>query len=254
MGYEAPIESLMNILEINSISMKFGGLTALNNISFNTLKGEILGIIGSNGAGKTTLFSILSGFLRPSQGTVLFKGKEITGDKPHRITRKGMVRTFQVVRPFRNMSVLENTVVGVLFGRDRPAKRSESRRRARRILDLVGLSHLEKAVSGGLGIADHKRLELARALAANPEILLLDEVLAGLTPTETQEAMDILLRIHKEMGLTILMVEHVMKAVVGLSHRIVALHYGVKIAEGAPQDILKDKKVISAYLGEHVDN
>jgi len=243
----------MNALEIQGVSMRFGGLMALNEISFYAQKGDIIGIIGSNGAGKTTLYSILSGFLKPLSGSVMLNGEDITNMQPHAITQKGLVRTFQVVRPFRNMTVLENTLVGVLFGRNRPSRHSEARGQARRILELVKLSHLENAVSGGLGIADHKRLELARALAAGPEILLLDEVLAGLTPTETQEAMDTISRIHEEMNLTVLMVEHVMKAVVGLSHRIVVLHYGAKIAEGTVQDILNDPKVVAAYLGEHVD-
>jgi branched-chain amino acid transport system ATP-binding protein len=244
----------MSFLDVQSISMTFGGVTALNEISFFVEKGEILGIIGSNGAGKTTLFSVLSGFLNPVRGSVILKGEDITGRRPQHIARKGLVRTFQVVRPFRQMTVLENVTVGALFGRNHASNRSDARRRARDVLDLVGLSRLESAASGGLGIADHKRLELARALAADPEILLLDEVLAGLTPAETQEAMEILLRIHEEMGMTILMVEHVMKAVMGLSHRIVVLHYGARIAEGAPRDILGDKKVVEAYLGEHVEH
>jgi len=243
----------VNILEIDSVTKRFGGLIALNDVSFSVRRGEILGVIGANGAGKTTLFSVLSGFYSPDRGRVTLYGSEITGMKPYRICRLGLVRTFQVVRPFRKFTVLENAVVGKMFGRDRLGNRKEAIEKARHTLGIVGLAGKEDALSGGLGIADHKRLELARALMTDPKVLLLDEVLAGLTPAETAEAMEILRRVHKEMNLTILMVEHVMKAVMGLCRRVLVLHYGAKLGEGAPEEILRDEKVIKAYLGDDLE-
>jgi branched-chain amino acid transport system ATP-binding protein len=223
---------------------------ALNEISFSMEKGEILGLIGANGAGKTTLFSVLSGYYSPERGIVALKGEDVTGKKPFQICRKGMVRTFQVVRPLRNFTVLGNVMVGETFGRGRHKTRKECRSQAREVLGLVGLSGKENALAGRLGIADHKRLELAKALSTQPEVLLLDEVLSGLTPAETEEAMAIIRRARQEMGLTILMVEHVMKAVMGLCQRVIVLHYGQKIAEGSPEEITRDKRVIKAYLGD----
>lgn len=240
----------MTLLAVTGISKYFGGLAALNEISFSTEEGEILGLIGANGAGKTTLFSVLSGYYSPERGSVVLKGDEVTGQKPFKICRKGMVRTFQVVRPLRNFTVLENVLVGEMFGRERRSTRKECRTRARKMLGLVGLSGKEDIPAGKLGIADHKRLELARALSTQPKVLLLDEVLAGLTPAETKQAMGIIKRAHQEMGLTILMVEHVMKAVMGLCQRVIVLHYGAKIAEGSPEEITRNKRVIKAYLGD----
>ena len=243
----------MTILAVNNLTKKFGGVTALLEVEFTVSKGEILGLIGANGAGKTTLFSVISGFYPPSGGTVRFKGEDITGKKPFEICRRGIVRTFQVVRPFRNMTVLRNVMVGKLFGKDRVTHQKEAEHKARGILDLVGLSSKSDMVAGELSLADHKRLELARALTTNPDILLLDEVLAGLTSTETTEAMDIVMQLHEGMGLTIIMVEHVMKAVIGLCERIIVLHYGRKIAEGTPQEITENSEVIEAYLGESLE-
>ncbi len=240
----------MTLLDITGVSKHFGGLVALNEITFSTEKGEIIGLIGANGAGKTTLFSVLSGYYSPERGNVVFKGEDVTGKKPFQICRKGMVRTFQVVRPLRNFTVLENVMVGEMFGRGQRSTRKECRTRAREVLGLVGLSGKENVSAGRLGIADHKRLELAKALSTKPEVLLLDEVLAGLTPTETEQAMEIIKRAHREMGLTILMVEHVMKAVMGLCQRVIVLHYGAKIAEGSPEEVTRDKHVIKAYLGD----
>jgi branched-chain amino acid transport system ATP-binding protein len=243
----------MNILELKNLSKNFGGVSALSDIGFSVGEGEILGIIGANGAGKTTLFSIVSGFYPPDKGSIRFRGEDITGMKPYQICRKGIVRTFQVVRPFRNMTVLKNVTVGKLFGRDQRTHQGDAEREARTVMDLVGLSDKTHLLAGELTLADHKRLELARALTTNPHVLLLDEVLAGLTPAETAEAMEIVRKIQKTVGLTILMVEHVMKAVIGLCGRIIVLHYGRMIAEGTPKEIVENPEVIEAYLGERLD-
>lgn len=238
---------------MTNLTKKFGGITALSDVEFTVKEGEIFGIIGANGAGKTTLFSVISGFYPPNNGVVRFKGEEITGKKPFEICRKGMVRTFQVVRPFRNMTVLRNVMVGKLFGKDRLSHQKQAETEARRILDFVNLAAKAETIAGELSLADHKRLELARSLTTNPDILLLDEVLAGLTPTETTEAMEVVREVHQSMGLTILMVEHVMKAVIGLCDRILVLHYGRKIAEGTPKEITENPDVIEAYLGENIE-
>lgn len=243
----------MSLLEVIRISKNFGGVVALSDVDFIVEEGEIVGLIGANGAGKTTLFNVISGFYPPTAGTIKFKGEDIHREKSHEICRKGLVRTFQVVKPFLNMTVLGNVTVGKLFGRDRFSERKAAESEARRILDFVGLSAKSEAPAKELTLADHKRLELARSLAANPELLLLDEVLAGLTPVETAEAMEIVKEIRQGMRVTILMVEHVMKAVIGLCDRIVVIHYGRKIAEGTPEEIAENPDVIEAYLGESLE-
>ena len=242
----------MNLIEAKSISKKFGGVQALLDVDFSVQTGEIFGLIGSNGAGKTTLFSVISGFYRPDSGMIKFQGKDITGKKPYQICRLGLVRTFQVVRPFLNMTVLKNVMVGKLFGHKRITKPKSAEREAMKILEFTELADKSNVSAGELTLADHKRLEIARSLSANPDLLLLDEVLAGLTPTETAEAMKLVERIRQK-GVTILMVEHVMKAVVGLCDRIMVLHYGCKIAEGDPKEIVQNPDVIEAYLGEQLD-
>lgn len=239
----------MKFLEIVNISKGFGGLMALNQVDFTVDEGEIVGLIGANGAGKTTLFNVVNGYYRPTTGTVRFRGEDITGMKPPDICRRGMVRTFQVVRPFRNMSVLRNVMVGRLFGRDRILVQREAEREALSILEFVGLWDKRDVAAEDLTLVEHKRLEVARALACNPHLLLLDEVLAGLTATEMDQAMEIVSQIRQKRNVTILIVEHVMKAVVGLCDRVVVLHYGSKIAEGTPKEITEHPEVIEAYLG-----
>jgi len=244
----------MSLLEIIKISKNFGGVAALADVGFHVNKGEIVGLIGANGAGKTTMFNVVSGFYPPTSGAVRFRGEEIQSLKSFKVCRKGLTRTFQVVRPFKNMTVLQNVAVGKLFGKDRIGDRRSAERDAHGILKFVGLSAKSNTLAQELTLADHKRLEMARALAANPELLLLDEVLAGLTPTETAEAMDVVRGIRQELGVTILLVEHVMKAVIGLCDRIVVIHYGRKIAEGTPKEISENQDVIEAYLGESLEN
>jgi branched-chain amino acid transport system ATP-binding protein len=242
----------MNLIETRSISKKFGGIQALMDVDLTVQAGQIVGLIGANGAGKTTLFSVISGFYRPDSGIIQFQGEDITGKKPYQICRLGLVRTFQVVRPFLNMTVLKNVMVGRLFGHKRITKPKIAEREAMKILEFTQLADKSDVSAGELTLADHKRLEIARSLSANPDLLLLDEVLAGLTPTETAEAMK-LVECIRQKGIAILMVEHVMKAVVGLCDRIIVLHYGCKIAEGDPKEIIQNPDVIEAYLGEQLD-
>jgi branched-chain amino acid transport system ATP-binding protein len=242
----------MRILAGKKISKRFGGVVALNQIDFEIYSNEIVGLIGPNGAGKTTLFNIISGLYQPTSGKIYFEDNDITGLSPHKICRLGITRTFQIVKPFLNMSVLENVKVGFLFGRERIKSLIQAEKEALKIIEFLGLREKQHFLAHALTIADRKRLEIARALATKPKVLLLDEVLAGLNPTEILQAMSLIEAISKELKVTIFMVEHVIKAIVGLSNRVIVLHYGEKIAEGTVDEISNNSKVIEAYLGKEL--
>jgi len=239
----------MKILEAERLSKRFGGLTAISALNMEVEQGEILGLIGPNGAGKTTLFNLFSGALRADTGVVRFKGHDISRLKPHRIARRGLARTFQSVKIFSRMPVMDHVRLGYLFGRLEAGEKGEADREVYEILEFVGLAPMRDRRGGDLILANQKRLEVARALAAKPDLLLLDELMAGLTPTEMAEAMELVKRIGRR-GVTIVMIEHVMKAIMSICGRIVVLDHGLKIAEGTPQEIAQDKTVIEVYLGE----
>lgn len=240
----------MSLLELKGVSKHFGGLKAVNQVSFSLEEGEILGIIGPNGAGKTTLFNTLTGFYKPNDGEVWFEGEKLIDLKPHQICKKGMVRTFQIVKPFLELTTLENVVIAAL---NRTDKVQEARTRALKTIEFVGLKDKTETLATGLTLPHRKRLELARALATEPKLLLLDEVMAGLTPTEVDELIRLLKEVNQR-GVTILLIEHVMRGVMALSKRVVVLNYGEKIAEGIPEEVVKNRQVIEAYLGEEFGN
>lgn len=236
----------MALLSIEQVTKTFGGLTAVDRVSFDVHVGEIVGLIGPNGAGKTTLFHCIAGFHKPTHGRIYFDGQDITGKPPHEICHLGLARTFQIVRTFPEMTVLENVMVGAFAHTHR---RVHAEAEARRILELTGLSDKAHLPGRSLTIADKKRVELARALATRPKLLMLDEVMAGLNPAERQAAVS-LVRTIQAQGITILMVEHVMEVIMPISQRVVVLNYGRKIAEGPPDQVVRDENVIAAYLGE----
>ncbi len=233
------------LLEIRGISRWFGGLRAVDEVSFDLHAHEIIGLIGPNGAGKTTLFETISGFYRPNGGTIRFDGQDVTGQPPHRLARLGIGRTFQIVQPFRDVSVLENVIAGVL-GPNR--SKTNARDEAMAVLTRVKLDHRANVIARNLALPEKKRLEVARALATRPRLLLLDEVMAGLTPAEIDEIMVILSEIRRD-GIALLVVEHVMRAIMSLSDRIVVMANGRKIAEGLPVEVGANSAVIEAYLG-----
>jgi branched-chain amino acid transport system ATP-binding protein len=239
----------MALLQVQGIRKSFSGLVALKNVNFEVREGEILGLVGPNGAGKSTLINIISGIYRPDSGKVVFRGREITGLPPHRICRLGITRTFQNVETFPELNALENVLVGALFGK-RNGDRSEALGRAEEVLRFVDFPQdkLEVKVKN-LNVGELKKLQLARALATEPKLLLLDEVTTGLNPKESKDAVKMIRRI-RDSGVTILMVEHIMRIIMGVSDRIVVLNYGEKIAEGTPREVANDQRVIESYLGE----
>lgn len=236
------------ILQVQSVSKRFGGLQALQKVTFDLPEGQILGLIGPNGAGKTTLFNVINGVYPPNEGRVIFKGEEITDLQPYHVARKGLARTHQIVRPLNELSVRENVMVGACFGRE-GLKLREAASTADDVLDFVGLMNRANQSAGSLNVAQKKRLEMARALASRPYLLLLDEVLAGLNTSEITAMLETIRQIRTR-GITIIMIEHVMHAIMNVSDRIIVLDYGEQIAEGTPQQISNDDKVIEAYLGD----
>jgi branched-chain amino acid transport system ATP-binding protein len=239
----------MPILEGEGLTKYFGGLAAVTNVDFAVEQGEALGLIGPNGAGKTTLFNLISAALTPRSGTIRFKGKNITGLSPHKICRMGVARTFQLVKVFSDMPVLNNVILGSYFGMSPGMSSKDAIREATELLEFVGLSAVRETPARDLTLANQKRLEVAGALATKPEVLLLDELMAGLNPTELAQAMELIARI-RDKGITIIMIEHVMKAIMNVCERIMVLHHGQKIAEGTPQEIATSESVIKIYLGE----
>ena len=236
----------MSLLEVRNLRRDFFGLSAVAGVDLHVGDGEIVGLIGPNGAGKTTTFNLISGTIKPTAGNILFKGEDITALKPHEICRKNIARTFQAVNLMYDMTVFENVLIGSLFGA--LTNNTEARDEAHAILDFMGLSEKKDFPADDLGIAEQKRLEIARALATKPEVLLLDEVMAGLIPSEVSAMVEMVRKINNK-GITLFLIEHIMHAIMEVSDRIIVLHYGEKIAEGVPEEITKDKKVIEVYLG-----
>ena len=250
-GNSIPIQP--PLLEVENLSRDFGGLRALATVSFGILPGEIVGVIGPNGAGKTTLFALLSGFLAPTHGEMRFMGSGIAGMRPDQLCHLGIARTFQVVRPFLEMTVFENVKAAAVFGKPDRRPAAETNREVEDILESTGLSPLAHHISHSLSLPERKRLEVARTLATHPKLLLLDEVLAGLNPREVEEAIPFIRSLNTERKITILMVEHNLRAIMGICQRILVLNFGQLIFDGTPEAAVENPEVIHAYLGERED-
>jgi len=236
----------MQILKLMEVEKNFGGLKALENVSFEVQEGKILGLIGPNGAGKTTVFNLITGFLRPDKGDIIFGGRSILGLKPHDVCKLGLTRSFQIVKPFSGLTVLENVMVGAFHLTKNP---NIARKEALTILEFLQLSHLRDMKAGSLTLSDRKRIEIARALATKPKLLLLDEPMGGMNSTEVETMLREIEKV-REGGITLIIIEHVMKAVMSISDRIAVLNYGQKIVEGTPKEVSGNRDVIKAYLGE----
>jgi branched-chain amino acid transport system ATP-binding protein len=239
----------MTILEGHKVTKKFGGLVAVNEVDFEIRETEIFGLIGPNGSGKTTLLNLINGIFTITHGEILFLGHRLNRLKPYQITRLGIGRAFQIVRAFEGMTVKENVLVGSLFGKKKHKNINMGMREVDEVLDFVRLDAKKDLRTSEITIADKKRLELARALVMNPKLLLLDEVMAGLNPREVEDLMEMIVKVNRR-GITVLMIEHVMKAVMGISQRIMVLHHGRRIALGSPKEIAENEEVIKSYLGE----
>ena len=237
------------LLQLNEVTKSFGGLVAVNRVSLEIGEGEILGLIGPNGAGKSTLFNTIAGIYRPNSGRILFQERDISGKKPHLIAQMGISRTFQTVRPLPRMTVIENTMMGGLFGRNHTFSVGASKQRAKEVLGYTDLEDKSDVLASDLTLAEQRRLELARSLASQPKLLMLDEVMAGLNLSEIANTLDLLSRLHRERHITLLVIEHVMKAVMKLCQRIIVMDHGTIIANGTPSEIVANDEVIKAYMG-----
>ncbi len=244
------IKDNIMFLQLINVGRSFGGLQAVNAVDLIVEKGEILGLMGANGAGKTTLFNLIAGNLKPTTGEIWLEGKRTDGLRADQLNRMGVGRAFQIVRPFSGLTVLENVVIGCLFGRGHEQSITKAQNIAKEILDQVGIVDRADDKAGTLTLVGRKKLEIARSLATQPSLLLLDEVMAGLTPVEVSEALETVSKLHREQGLTIIVIEHVMRALMYLSERLVVLHHGSKIAEGTPKEISESEVVNEAYFGD----
>lgn len=238
-----------HLLDVNQVNKSFGGLVAVNGMSLLVEQGDMLGLIGPNGSGKTTLFNLITGIYRPDAGSINFEGDEISGLRPHSISRLGIARTFQIVRPFPRMSVVENVMAAALFG-SKSGSRRGARERAMELLAYTSLDEKAGALAGSLTLAEQRRLELARALATNPKLIMLDEVMAGLSHPEIASVVELLQKIRRDQGTTMVITEHVMRAIVQVCNRIVVMNQGQRLAEGTPSEVMQNPSVIAAYMGE----